>query len=498
MPKQSLYYGRSEPSVVVVGIVSPLGANKDVVQKHLSTRLAERGYQTHLIKIMDLLTKRLTNPLLTGPRNNNWYSAAQTEGNNFRKRYEAYDAMAGLAIEHIHRARSEQRGPIAFVVSSLKRPEEVELLRTVYGKSFVLLAVHDTDAAMIKGLAERLAKAKHQGFNENDGVDAKSLIVRDASEDDDPFGQRVAKTYPLADAFIDASCSTTAKRETERILDMMFTPCFKSPSRDEHAMMHAYAAGLRSADLSRQVGAALVSSRGDVLATGTNDVPRAGGGIYWEGDPEDTRDFQLGADISKERRLRIVRELLPQFREEKDSDVERLLKRTQVLALGEFGRTVHAEMDAILCASRNRILVHGTSIYTTTFPCHNCVKHIIGAGIARVVFIMPYEKSLAYELHDDAVVREGLDPNPNKVILRRFVGVAPRRYADFFAAEKDERREDAKLKLKDHFRVDAKQYGALEEEIAARMVEVKHPKVRLRRAGSRPSARASRRRAGAA
>ena len=39
---------------------------------------------------------------------------------------------------------------------------------------------------------------------------------------------------------------------------------------------------MQSACLSRQVGAALVDSNGNVVATGTNEVPQAGGGLYGE------------------------------------------------------------------------------------------------------------------------------------------------------------------------------------------------------------------------
>lgn len=68
----------------------------------------------------------------------------------------------------------------------------------------------------------------------------------------------------------------------------------------------------------------------------------------------------------------------------------------------EFGRDAHAEMEAIL-AARAGISVKGRDLYSTTFPCHNCAKLIISAGINRVVYIEPYPKSLAIELHGDSI-----------------------------------------------------------------------------------------------
>lgn len=47
----------------------------------------------------------------------------------------------------------------------------------------------------------------------------------------------------------------------------------------------AFGAALRSAQMGRQVGASLLSDLGDVIAVGTNEVPRAGGGSRRESIP---------------------------------------------------------------------------------------------------------------------------------------------------------------------------------------------------------------------
>jgi len=102
--------------------------------------------------------------------------------------------------------------------------------------------------------------------------------------------------------------------------------------------------------------------------------------------------------------------------------------------LTEFGRAVHAEMNAILDAARRGVPVQGATLYSTTFPCHNCARHIIGAGISRVVFIEPYAKSRAAELHSDAIAIEPTQQVEAKVVFAPFVGVAPRRYRELFDA----------------------------------------------------------------
>jgi deoxycytidylate deaminase len=61
-------------------------------------------------------------------------------------------------------------------------------------------------------------------------------------------------------------------------------------------------------------------------------------------------------------------------------------------------------MEALMSCARRGITSIGATVYCTTFPCHNCAKHIVAAGIARVVFVEPYSKSKALDFHDDSIV----------------------------------------------------------------------------------------------
>ncbi len=115
----------------------------------------------------------------------------------------------------------------------------------------------------------------------------------------------------------------------------------------------------------------------------------------------------------------------------KDAAVKTILSDSRVKDLIEFSRAVHAEMHAILGASRvagDRIV--GGKIFVTTYPCHSCARHIVAAGITEVFYIEPYRKSLATRLHSDAMT-EALDDS-GRVRLLQFDGVAPRRFIDLF------------------------------------------------------------------
>jgi deoxycytidylate deaminase len=211
-------------------------------------------------------------------------------------------------------------------------------------------------------------------------------------------------------------------------------------------------AALRSVDLSRQVGAAVCSSDGEVITLGCNEVPKALGGNYWTGDTGDARDFQKGYDSNE----RIKRSLLVDFTKrlkeadllketDRELDVARFivketsrggaLRDAQLMDLLEFGRMIHAEMSAICDAARLGKPLKNSTLYSTAFPCHICTKHIIAAGVKRVVFIEPYPKSYAEQLHGDAMVI-GRSTDPEKVTFEPFIGISPYRYADLFARER--------------------------------------------------------------
>lgn len=57
-------------------------------------------------------------------------------------------------------------------------------------------------------------------------------------------------------------------------------------------------------------------------------------------------------------------------------------------------RTVHAEANAILQAAQYGVPLAGTTLYTNTYPCWNCAKAILGAGVAAVVVDQDYRNDL--------------------------------------------------------------------------------------------------------
>jgi len=230
---------------------------------------------------------------------------------------------------------------------------------------------------------------------------------------------------------------------------------YVSPTKGEIAMMHAYTAGLRSVDLSRQVGAAIVTRDARLVSTGCNEVPRAGGGQYWEGDPDDARDFRRGHDENDYMKREAIVELLgrlggviqPEFEQLGGAGLYDQLRQDDVLAdtridaLIEFGRIIHAENAAVDAAAFDGRATKDCDLYCTTFPCHMCSRVIVDTGLRNVFYIEPYPKSATRELYADSIEinpklsrseyerrLKGVRLDGEKVFYIPFEGVAPRRF----------------------------------------------------------------------
>ena len=59
---------------------------------------------------------------------------------------------------------------------------------------------------------------------------------------------------------------------------------------------------------------------------------------------------------------------------------------------------IHAEMNAILKATRNGNAVDGATLYLTLSPCKECSKLILQSGVKRVVYLQQYRHTEGLEL----------------------------------------------------------------------------------------------------
>lgn len=427
---------------LVFGLVYPLGTEVSPVVSVLEDYVRHFGYEPHLVRISDYLK----NLKLHLPKQLDTEAERLIElGNLSCREATRKDFLALAAVSQISNSRHSGKNvdepqPAygrAHIIRSLKRPDEIIRLRQVYRPGLYVIGVFATEEERVEYLTRRKGYTKPQ---------AEHLMRIDESQAEDEYGQRNRKTFHLADVFV-ATKDGDYKNQLERFLDLIFGNPFVSPTRNEHGMFLAAAASLRSAQFGRQVGAAILNNFGDVLSVGCNDVPRAEGGLYWEDDSDDCRDHkrQPGADgtvwdsndkVQREIASDILVKIKPLLDSQVDSD--KLFEGTKLEDITEFGRAVHAEMDALLSCLRAGVSPKGCVLYTTTFPCHNCARHIIAAGIKRVVYVEPYPKSRASDLHNDALMfseNSDRDPDDKRIPFVPFVGIAPRRYIDLFSLD---------------------------------------------------------------
>lgn len=412
------------------GLVGAVGTDLRSVIESLSRELLTVNYSAKEIRLSELICDcdkyrdlKETNEIAEHERISRFMDA----GDDLRRTASRGDAVVLLAMGRARDIREQStKTPTemgrAYLLNSLKHPDEVDLLRRVYGQAFFLISVYESRETRLKNICEKSARTSGT-YDTKPFVEAASeLIDRDQKDQADDFGQNVRDTFPKADLFLNVVDGDWEK-QLKRFVHILFGHPFRTPTVAEYAMFHAKAAALRSADLSRQVGAVIATQTGEILASGCNEVPAVGGDSVWECEVNagrsDNRDFVIGYDSSVRMAHEIIAEIFACLKKDNWLNSERncmctdklaqealrdgnppLLKGTRVASIIEFGRIVHAEMAAVCNAARRGVSIRDATLYCTTFPCHMCARHLIASGIMRVVYIEPYPKSLAKDLYD--------------------------------------------------------------------------------------------------
>ena len=87
----------------------------------------------------------------------------------------------------------------------------------------------------------------------------------------------------------------------------------------------------------------------------------------------------------------------------------------------KYPYTIHAELNAIISFYGDRSLLRGSRIYTTLFPCNECMKAIIQSGITEVIYLdnHNYQKE-AYVASRHLVEMHNATPGLPKIVLRGY------------------------------------------------------------------------------
>jgi hypothetical protein len=223
--KAKRVYGKLEypEAELVFGFVFPVGTDYSGVLLTLENYIRRFNYRPNVIRlsqfISEIQTKVDTGVRLESASEADRIDTYMTAGNKLCELAQNESFLVSAAVAEINRSRKrlgdwdtvEPLPKTAHILISLKRPSEVELLRSIYGAGFYLIGVFASENDRLKFLTED----KNIPWRE-----AWRLMKRD-QEEDAPFGQRSRDTFQLSDVFIQLK-QDEYKGPLERFLDLVF------------------------------------------------------------------------------------------------------------------------------------------------------------------------------------------------------------------------------------------------------------------------------------
>ena len=149
------------------GLVGPLGTDTSLVEDHLRNALTAVGYRSEPLRPSRLMREIPHKPpwsLLKDETRDQEIKNHIDAGNELRSRLGRNDALALLGLGALRAHRSEIGGEpnrqlpgFASIFRSLKRPEEIETLRRIYGPAFFVVAIYSPRSRRVSDLARRIA-----------------------------------------------------------------------------------------------------------------------------------------------------------------------------------------------------------------------------------------------------------------------------------------------------------------------------------------------------
>jgi deoxycytidylate deaminase len=330
---------------LVFGFVAPIGADLDPTLDAFREYYQRQNYRVVDVKVTDVfnvLEKYVTPELPLNRKNpRDRYITYIAYGNQLRAKFDD-TILAATTIRRIMTRRlrvqkaDNEFAKTVFLLHQFKRKEEVDLLRTVYGRLFFQISIYSRRGARVDYLSRNFSSGDHTSDPLKYRNVAEELIQKDENEVGQTHGQRVATIFHDADFIINLDALKTVDDQVARFNELVFGSNCISPTKIEYGMFLAKAAALRTLDLSRQVGAAIFSETGEILALGSNEVPKAGGGTYWSDDNFDDRDFLRGVDSNQLRKRELLTEVIAAI--DSDAEAAKLLQDKKVSGNTIYGR----------------------------------------------------------------------------------------------------------------------------------------------------------------
>ena len=364
---------------LAIGITGSLGSG--------ASTLAE-ALRTHLPFATFSLSDEIKTVMRKWPREEHPRRIQLQDMGNALRRSLGTHYLASVALE---RANALEQRTDRYAFDGIRHRAEVEHLRS-YFRHFFLIAVQ----APYKVRWERLKPAyETRGLSEKDFQEED---LRDQIEES-PYGQQVQLCVDDADIVINntdtrqshAGAVRGLRDKIEPYIDLMTGEHPRLPGRDEILITIAYAQAASSACLKRHVGAVAATQSGQIISTGFNE----------NAEPMKACYQQFGYCHKDSTMAGFLERLPEKYCPACASEIDIFAPPWRCARCGASLKEVYfrdrgmrwcTAMHAEVRALRNACLasLQDAVLYTTTFPCYNCAKEVVHAGIKEVVYVEPY------------------------------------------------------------------------------------------------------------
>jgi deoxycytidylate deaminase len=377
-------------SPLIIGLTGPIGSGVTTLSQVLETNGFHRISLSDPIKAEFRTKKGLASD--TNVRSvTGWRKDLQDIGDEGRAKGLTY--WLDEAIKNI-----PQDKPV--VIDSIRNEAEVNALRDRYTNSFLVAVAAD--------LSARWERSKKEYANEREFTEADERDNED--KDERPHGQQVGKCVGSADYVLvnNLDLGSTANQrkgiwDNIKIdIELMSGKTARDPRDEEVHMATAYTTSYLSRCLKRYVGAVIVGLDSMPLSTGFNENPqgtqpcvRQWGYCF----KDNAMDQELEERGSVHCPKCGKKNQFPADNWNCLGCKEGLRKQLFPSRNMEKCTAIHAEERAIRSLA-GRSAKDGT-MYVTTFPCLQCSRYIIDAGIKKVVYVEAYPVKEARKLLSD-------------------------------------------------------------------------------------------------
>lgn len=377
----------------IIGLTGPIGSGVTTVSHFLVAKGFHRLSLSAPIKA-ELLKREKKNANYTISKIPNWRKKLQDIGDEGRVKSLSY--WIDLALKDLPKTA------VNIVIDTIRNEGEVEGLRSRYTNTFLVAVIADRETRWNR--VKKIYTGDQAEFDRDDERDSED-------KDDRPYGQQVGRCVSEADyVFLNEKELGSSDRRIAEFTSVLYKdieimqgkPGGRSPFPVEVYMAQAYALSFRSKCLKRYVGAVIVGRNGLPVSSGFNENPlRMRPCVeefgYCFKDDIMHKELEELPHVFCPNCGQKNSELKKPWRCSKPSCGENLKIRLYPSRNMEKCTALHAEDRAIRGLPGGKAI--GATMYQTTFPCLQCARYIVDAGIKNVVFVEAYPvKESAYYL----------------------------------------------------------------------------------------------------